>query len=213
MSELNEIIITISNKKTGESYDYAKSFPHSDFDNDGVGEVYKTPVYEVYIRNSKDDEKKQRKWRALRFMPYWNRQGADTRYKTEGWVNSGLRSGKKKKLVTLYKKNYELHSTYSAFNGAIRVTGNFLIHAGPMNLKDPNFGSAGCIEIIGNFNKFKQDIMILSGSKKKDPDDAILELVRAKKLFINIEPAQPPVFEKQREKQLNRVRNSRIDVD
>lgn len=212
MSKLEGVLIIISNKKTGETYDLAKSYPHSDFDDDGIRETYSTPVFKVFIRNIKDDNKTQKEWSAIRFMPYWNPQGAYTDYKTEGWINSGLSSRRKMKLVTLYKKNYEIHNTYSAFNGAIQITGNFLIHAGPKNLNDSGWGSAGCIEIIGDFNKFKQDIMLLSGSKKKDPDDAILELVKAKKLFINIEPAQSPRFEKQREKQLRRANNGRVKI-
>ncbi len=53
-------------------------------------------------------------------------------------------------------------------------------------------GAAGCVEIIGSFSEFKNQIKELSGSTQADADSAISELVSDKKLYIEIEYATPP---------------------
>ena len=194
MGNLNEIVITITGTVTGDIY-YSRSYPDDDFNNNGKTEWYETPVYKVLIENK--STKKQ--WKGLRFMPYWNDpKNLDPRYSTKGWVNSGLSNSISKKAVTYYNPVYGVHNRYSPYGGAIQIKGSFLIHAGPetLTLKDYGWGAAGCVEIIGNFDNFKKDIMDLSNSKKTDVHDAILELVKERKLFVTVEHAVAPDFKK-----------------
>jgi len=191
---LREVCIIISNVKTGEDYQ-AKSYPDPDIDNDGIGELYKTPVYYVYIDGTSRLGNRERKtWRAVRFMPYWNDPAApSTNYRYRGFANSGLHEVKKK-VVTSYNKYYGVRNTYSPYGGAIQIRNSFLIHAGPRNLRERGWGAAGCVEIIGNFNDFKKDIHIFSGSTAINSDDAILELVEKGMLFVQVDKATPPNF-------------------
>lgn len=188
MAILNEVLIVISNEKTGETY-LSRSFPDDDYDNNGKIELYKTPVYKVYIKS----KGKKIAWKALRFMPYWNDpKKLSPAYKMRGWANSGLSSSIVKKLVTYYDPKYGTHNRPSPYSGAIQIKGNFLIHAGPENLLKSGWGAAGCVEIIGDFDKFKNDIRDLSGSNIKNAHQAILDLVKAKKLFVRVEAAIAP---------------------
>ena len=56
------------------------------------------------------------------------------------------------------------------------------------------WGSAGCVEIIGDFSNFLKDIKIISGSTKSDTHKSILDLVKAKKFFVEVEYEVPPDF-------------------
>lgn len=91
-----------------------------------------------------------------------------------------------------YKKDYEVHNLYSEHHGAIVLKSTFYIHAGPEELTSFGWGAAGCVEIIGSFSEFKNQIKELSGSTQADADSAISELVSDKKLYIEIEYATPP---------------------
>jgi hypothetical protein len=70
-----------------------------------------------------------------------------------------------------------------------------LIHAGPKNLLDTGWGSAGCVEIIGDFGRFKQDIRDLSGiGSTMEAGLAIFKLVQNRKLFVQVQYDTPPNF-------------------
>ncbi len=188
---LHEVHIIISSQLTGDTY-LARSYPDDDFDNNGKKELYKTPVYKVFI----EGRSSRKEWKALRFMPYYNDPKAPSgNYKTKGWANSGKWQVPKKR-VTLYDPFYSPHNTFSPYSGAIQIEGNFLIHAGPLSIHDSGWGAAGCVEIIGDFGKFKEDIKNLSGSLKKTASDAITELVRNGKLFLQVDYAYPPDLKK-----------------
>jgi hypothetical protein len=192
MGILNEVLIIISSEKTGENY-LSRSYPDDDYDNNGKIELYKTPVFKVYIKS----KGKKIAWKALRFMPYWNDpKQPSPKYKLRGWTNSGLGNSIPKKQVTYYNPAYGTHNRYSPYSGAIQIQGSFLIHAGPNSLIDYGWGAAGCVEIIGNFDQFKNDIRDLSGSNFKDAHKAIQELVKAKKLFVKVEAAIAPNLRK-----------------
>lgn len=189
---LREVLITISNKKTKDTY-LARSYPDKDFDDNGKKELYTTPVYEVYITGTDKDGNSVRKvWKALRFMPYWNDPKSPyKKYKTLGWVNAGLHK-MVKKAVAYYDPAYGTQNTPSPYSGAIQLRNSFLIHAGPQSISNIGWGSAGCVEIIGNFNHFKNDIRDLSGASSSLTHSALLELVKARKLFVEVEKALPP---------------------
>lgn len=69
------------------------------------------------------------------------------------------------------------------------------MHAGPASLQDVGFGSAGCIEIIGNYDDFKKAITDLSGLTGT-LDAAIQQLVNEKKLTVHIQAAAAPDIRK-----------------
>jgi len=197
-ASLRAVDITVSAKKTGEIYE-GRAYPIDDVDNDGRTELYKAPVYFVYIDGTDaTGAKVHKEYRAPRYMPYNNPAGArhDNDYKTTGFVTAGL-SSVPRFAVSTYKSDYQVHNRFSPFGGAIVVKGSFYIHAGPETVDDFGWGSAGCVEVIGNFDNFKKDILTLAGSPAANGDSAALHqgvasLVAARKLFVNYENAARP---------------------
>ena len=94
-----------------------------------------------------------------------------------------------------YDANYNTSNSPSPHKGAIQIQNSFLIHSGPSSLQDDKWGSAGCVEIIGNFSDFKEDIKTVSGIGGYLPsDEVIFRLIKAGKLYIEIEAAAKPSF-------------------
>ena len=197
-SGLRNVDVIVSAKKTGESYE-ARAYPIDDVNDDGLIEYYKAPVYYVYVEGTDaSGNHVRREWKAPRFMPYNNPAGArhDDEYKTNGFVTAGL-SNVPRFAVGTYKPDYEVHNRFSPFGGAIVVKGGFYIHAGPDNLQDAGWGSAGCVEILGNFDGFKKDILELAGSpaangKAAELNAAMVQLVSSHKLFVTYQAAARP---------------------
>ena len=158
-------------------------------------ELYNTPVYKVFVKGGEASNATQiKEWPAVRFMPYWNDpKEPNSHYRTKGWVNAGLHK-LDKRLVTYYNPNYGTQNRHSPHRGAIQLRDSFLIHAGPSSLRDAGWGSAGCVEIIGDFSNFLKDIKTISGSTKSDTHKSILDLVKAKKFFVEVEYEVPPDF-------------------
>lgn len=200
MPTLRKVTILISNLRTPDVY-LAKSYPDADFNDDGIRELYKAPVYKVFLKGTDDagaDATKE--WKALRFMPYWNDpKKPNPNYRHRGWANSGL-PHHAKQLAPRYIADYPIHNTTSVYDGAIQIKGNFLIHAGPTDLvhRPPAiWGAAGCVEVVGDFDEFRRQLIALSGSKETDITKGMTALVDAKKLYIQIDLAQPPNFKTQ----------------
>lgn len=200
-ASLRAVDITVSATKTGENYE-GRAYPIDDVDGDGRIEYYNAPLYYVYIDGTDATGKRVRKtYRAPRFMPYNNPAGPrhDNDYSTTGFVTAGL-SAISRFAVSTYKPDYEVHNRFSPFGGAIVVKGSFYIHAGPETTDDAGWGSAGCVEIIGNFDDFKKDILELAGSPAANGDSAALHagvgaLVAARRLFVTYENASRPNLE------------------
>ena len=192
MSSLRDVTVVVANTETGDTY-LARSYPHDDYDDNGRIELYRVPVHKVFIKGTDASNKEQTKtWRAVRFFPYWNDpKKPDPHYRTKGWVNAGLHA-LTKRAVPRYKPDYGVQNCHSPFAGAIVMRDSFYIHAGPQSLSEQGWGSAGCVEIVGNFDTFKNDIRLLSGSTKSGSREAIIELVKARKLFIQVKYATPP---------------------
>jgi len=73
------------------------------------------------------------------------------------------------------------------------MEGAFYIHGGPANETDLGFGSAGCVEIIGNYDVFKQQIAELSGlTTTTSVDASITKLVRERNLLVIVATAKVP---------------------
>ncbi len=192
---LRKVKITLS-KKTVGSYE-ARSYPHDSFSDPKFIELYKVPLHEITVAGTgSDGTAKTFVHQAPRFMPYWNNpEKPDKHYATKGWANSGLSSARTV-IVSRYLRNYAVQNRYSPGKGAIVLKGTFYIHAGPGTLTDYGFGSAGCVEIVGNYDDFKSQIASLSGSAKAESDDAIEELVNARKLTVVIEALKAPDIKK-----------------
>lgn len=192
MSPLRNVTVLVSNVRTGDMY-LARSYPDDDYNNNGRIELYRVPVYIVEIKGTDGSNKPQTKtWKALRFMPYWNDPASPKpNYRTKGWANAGLHS-LAKKAVTFYNPHYGVQNRHSPYAGAIQMRDSFLIHAGPKVLTEHGWGSAGCVEVVGDFDKFRDDIKMLSGFAKPRAHDAILEMVRARTLFVQVNNATPP---------------------
>ena len=186
-----KVTITVTNKIVG-NYE-ARSYPDDDIDNDGLVELYEVPVFEILIEGL-DDSKNARtiKHQAPRFMPFWNdpREPSE-HYKARGWLNAGLATERTIR-VNKYIRDYEVQNRFSPGRGAIVLKDYFYIHGGPSDISDFGFGSAGCIEIIGDYDTFKNNIKSLSGFKGTDVDDAISKLVQDKNLIVKIEGATAP---------------------
>ncbi len=192
MSAPREVVIVVSSIKTPDIY-LARSYPQDDIDDNGLIELYRTPIYKVFIDGTDNTGHRARKeWTALRFMPYWNNpKNRDRRYASTGWINSGL-PYVPKTAIQQYLPHYEIHNSVSAFEGAIRVHGSFLIHGGPETPVADQWGAAGCVEIIGNFDDFRRNIIELSGLLKTDLHKGMNEIVRERKLFVQYDLATVP---------------------
>lgn len=191
---LRNVYITVTNQTVPQVY-YADSYPATDRNYDGKDDRYEVPVYKVFIEGTDNNGALQKKeWKALRFMPYWNDPHFPARgFKTKGYVVSGLNVFPKQAIKN-YVSGYRIHNIFSDYTGAIQLTGNFLIHAGPSDLNETQWGGAGCIEVIGNFNTFRKDIMHLAGTGLHDIQDAMIEIIRQRKLFVEIENCATPVI-------------------
>lgn len=189
---MRTVTVTVTNLPSGSSY-LARSYPTDDANGNGLLEHYATPIYKVHVQGTNATGTKVTKsWDAIRFAPFYNNPHKPTAtYKTLGWANAGL-SSLSRRATDLYDPTYTVHNTHSAFNGAIRLKGNFLIHAGPLYPSDSGWGSAGCVEIIGNFNDFKGDIASLSGLSFSTPDEALSALVKSRRLFVEVVAAPRP---------------------
>jgi hypothetical protein len=175
----------------------ARSYPDEQADATGEYNLYFVPVYRIQVIGTDAANRKvSTDFTAPRFMPYYNNPSSpDPHYKTLGWVNAGLSVGRRV-VVGRYKQDYAVQNRYSPGRGAIVIKGAFYIHAGPASLQDVGFGSAGCIEIIGDYNKFKQRIAELSGFSPTPADTAIQQLVSAGKLVVTIQAASAPDIRK-----------------
>lgn len=195
MSVLRKVLVTVSAVKTGEEYRLAKSYPDNDLNDDLRMEVYTTPVYKIFLDGTDEGGNALRKeWAALRFMPYWNDpRRPNPHYATKGWVNSGLHYLKMQPAPG-YLPDYMVLNSVSSFGGAIQLKGNFLIHAGPDVLTTGYWGSAGCVEVIGNFDEFRTQILTLAGSEERDIPKGMTALVKARKLLVQVDLATPPDF-------------------
>lgn len=193
---LRKVEIIVSSQRSGSEFYKANSYPHRDRDRNNEPDVYRVPVYFLYLKGENEHGMPiTMTWKVLRFMPYWNDPTfPNPHYLTKGWTVAGLHELSYRK-VTKYKRNYQVHSAHSIYEGAIVLKKSFYIHAGPSQIPDApegTYGSAGCIEVIGNFYDFKKNIKELSGSSLDNVDDAIEELVSNGLLYVQIDYATPP---------------------
>jgi hypothetical protein len=191
---VQQVDIVVTNSVVG-SYE-ARSYPDQQTDAVGQYPLYSVPIYKIQVVGKDSSHKPVVvDFVAPRFMPYYNNpKQPDPHYKAVGWLNSGL-SSHRRVVVSTFKQDYAVQNRYSPGRGAIVVHESFYIHAGPASLRDFGFGSAGCIEVIGDYNLFKQAIARLSGLPS-DPDQAIQQLVHAGKLIVTIQHAKPPDIKK-----------------
>lgn len=189
---MNTVAVVVTGDQTGDQY-WAQSYPSKDRNRNNIVDYYLVPVYKLRISQYDTNWKvtASKDWTGLRFMPYYNDPKAPVRkYRARGFLVAGLRSPRRGRVLK-YKRNYGVQNTHSPFGGAIVITGAFYIHAGPQKLSEWGWGSAGCIEVIGNFDTWKKDIATLGGLSG-NADDAIETLVKAKRLHYDVKAATPP---------------------
>jgi hypothetical protein len=193
--EPKQVDILVTNTVV-DSYE-ARSYPDEQKDTQGYYNLYRVPVYKILVTGSDGGNiKKSVEFTAPRFMPFFNNPTRpDPHYLTKGWQNAGL-SSPRVVTVSQYKQDYAVRNRFSPGRGAIVVKDAFYIHAGPASLHDVGFGSAGCIEIIGDYNEFKQTIANLAGLSSLPVDTAIRQLVNARKLRVTIQTAVAPDIKK-----------------
>lgn len=191
---LRKVEVTITSQRRPEVY-YADLYPFTDKDGDGKDDRYEVPIYSAYVNGlDRDGHIVQFEWMALRFMPFWNPASMHyNAYKAKGYLVAGLNSFPKQ-AITHYIPHYPIHNHPSEYVGAIQLKGNFLIHAGPASIVESQWGGAGCVEIIGSFNLFRQQIMALAGTTQSDISSAMGEIVRARKLYVEIEACATPIL-------------------
>jgi len=64
-----------------------------------------------------------------------------------------------------------------------------------LSQRDIGWGSAGCVEIIGDFGNFKQDIRDLGGiSSTTKAGEAISNMAKQRMLFVEVQYAVSPTF-------------------
>jgi hypothetical protein len=151
------------------------------------------PVYKIIVSGQgAGGTLSRREFTAPRFMPFYNDpKKPDKHYEATGWINARL-SKARRQVILQYKQDYEVQNRFSPGRGAIVVHEAFYIHAGPADLLDYGFGSAGCIEIIGNFDVFKQAVADLGGLTGMSSDLAIGTLIKDRRLVVVIEEAKIP---------------------
>ena len=190
---VRKVTVEITAKVVGK-YE-ARSYPHDSFTDPAQIELYAVPLYQILVSGTDAAGlAKSFEFAAPRFMPYWNNPKApDPHYTARGWVNAGL-SRPRTITVGRYLPDYKVQNRYSPGRGAIVMTGSFYIHAGPGVVSDFGFGSAGCVEIIGNYDDFKSSIAALSGSAlaASSADRAIEDLVKHQKLIVIVRQAAAP---------------------
>ena len=186
-----KVTVVVSRRQVG-TYE-ARSYPHDSRRDVNFIELYAVPLYDITVSGTDAaGNAKTAHFQAPRFMPYWNDpKNPDPHYATKGWVDSGL-SRQRTVTVGEYKSDYAVQNRYSPGKGAVVVSGSFYIHAGPATVGDVGFGSAGCIEIVGNYDDFKATIASLSGTSTKSPDAAIQELIKDHNLVVIVESASVP---------------------
>lgn len=187
--------IVVTSVVTG-SYE-ARSYPDEQADANGFYNLYRVPVYRILVQGTDaKNQKSSAEFTAPRFMPFYNDpRHPNLEYRARGWVNAGLSSARRV-VVTRYKADYRVQNRYSPGIGAIVVHQAFFIHAGPASLEDVGFGSAGCIEILGDYNVFKSTIASMAGLTSVSSDAAIQQLVDAGKLIVTIQEAIVPDIKK-----------------
>jgi hypothetical protein len=130
-------------------------------------------------------------WKTVRFMPYWNDEKLPIveGYSTRGWTVAGLPYLPVTR-VNVYKPNF--------YGGGLQLNEKgFFIHRGRQSLDTPYMGSAGCVQLFGDYNIFLCSILSLLGYKinfyKQDwIHSAMNEIVRSGRLWVEIQRAIPP---------------------
>ncbi len=196
---LRNVTITITATKNGvyQCRPYPANLNHDgDANGDGDEDRYEVPVYNVIVTGTDDlGNLITKTYIAIRFAAYSNSSSnPDPDYKIQNKVSTCGLADEQTYKCPKYKDYYETQNRFSPYGGCFVVTGTFYIHAGPNSISEAGWGSAGCVEIIGDFGDFKNFIANISGSTAANTPDKLIELVNAKKLTIKyIEAPRPPV--------------------
>ncbi|MEZ6063991.1 MAG: hypothetical protein R3C19_26905 [Planctomycetaceae bacterium] len=160
------------------TYNHAIARRNWDRNCDGKVELYRVPVYQIYIDAA---GKPRQTWHALRFMPAWI---DNNRYR--GFTMASP-APQPRRRVPQYKPNY--------LSGAIVIKGGYYIHKGPKNLNWGGWNGRGCVEMVGDFKKFLGAVLSMSAiTRTANIHDDMKSLVKSGKLFVKVDPANKPAL-------------------
>ena len=169
----HKITITIAGSPNGN---FTSTWAYPDGDRT---EYRKTPLYDIIVSSDIGSEK----FEGIRFGPR-NKNGKTS--------VPGLADSQTHKIA--WHPSYDPSSNGSAEKGAWIIYGNFLIHDGPDNPRQP-FGTAGCVEVAGPsaFSRFNNAILRLSGeSDLHDVDGVAVYKKATRPLFTDFPVYTPP---------------------
>lgn len=169
-----EILLELSGEPIPNSYMFMWAYPHGSPET-----AVKVPLYRLHMYTK---NKTGYYFKVCRFGP---RCVVDKNGNMKLSV-AGLADRQVHKLS--WYKDYILHSTDKAENGAWIVTGNFLIHDGPdtFSMYDM-YGTAGCLEVFGKngFSTFNSKMLELSGESSLKNVKAKITYLKAVRPKIN----------------------------
>ena len=177
---LRQVEVRVTSTTNG--WAYLKSYPVADRKT-----AFLMPTYRVTVSGTNNGgEKVNTNFTAIRFGVY--RPTSESAPSVVGLASAQTHTVKE------FNPNYTLSSTTVADNGAWRVTGSYLIHDGPDFPTSSMFGSKGCIEICkpGEWKKFNDTILSLSGTTEKDRTKALTEVGKSGAVTVKYEEATPP---------------------
>lgn len=164
------------------------SYPNSD------EKIYEIPTYELKVVGTNSSGVQEVKtYEVFRFGV--QRKSASSPPSVVGWIDPQSHT------IYAWLPHYKVHSDESTEMGAWQIKGDWLIHDGPNDPRNPPelYASIGCIEICGGpngFDRFNDDLIAWSGSTKPTRGEQLLEIGKAGILEIEYLAAKyPPLKE------------------
>ena len=176
---IKEVKIIVSAEITGRGKTW--NYPYKD-DN-----LYEIPTYKLYLIGTIGNQRVVFTYNVFLF-------GVTRKTPTSPPYVCGL-ADKQRHIIKQWILTYKVHSAASNEIGAWQVYGNFLIHDGPDNPLQETYATVGCIEICGGpqgFDKFNDDIIILSGIQGGTRSEQLTRIGKSGKLVIEYEKADRP---------------------
>ena len=196
----NVVLITVFASPI-ERYNYAQIF------SDGISVpkdlknlLYTVPVYEAYLRKVTTNGRMPPdsnppiaigevyyRWKALRFMPY---------LKVDNTIGISGLTYHPVKNFNEYKKNWYGGGMHFDVNADILkqnpgLGNNFHFHEGPkiLSYSGVAWGAIGCIEIVGDYDKFLENLLSLLSFKisgKTMRDEKMIAVIKDGKVWLEL---------------------------
>jgi|GEM_PF-7020941 hypothetical protein len=149
-------------------------------------QAYDMPVFRVWLQGlDANGEPVSREWKALRFIPFCD-QVAKVVPRT---IVVGLSFFPEQPI-----KYYIEDELVECESGSIRIKDNFLILGGPQSFTSEGWGGTGFVEILGQPQAFRADILELAGIGFCSATDAMQQLIARRKLLVVLEMVPKPLL-------------------